>query len=139
MRKNRLPKVTIRGSYYGHRTMPSLNDYIDAISAHKDAEFKTKYTKPMLAAIKRCLHGWRCTDPPVILHYKFYEVRKGKRRDVSNIFSLTAKFFEDALVTAGVLEDDNPDWIKTFDVEFHYLDSDEPYIEVSLEQIGKGE
>ena len=137
-KKDRLPKVTIRGEYYGSRTLPSLNDYLAEIGRNPKAggKFKNDYTKPCLSAIRRCLRGWKVTKPPVVLHYKFYERKKGKRRDVSNIFSLCAKFFEDALQLAGVIENDNPDWIENFDTEFYWIDGD-PYIEIEIEEKGE--
>ena len=136
-KKDRLHKVTIRGEYYGSRTIPSLNDYLAEIGRNPKAggKFKNDYTKPCLSAIRRCLRGWKVTKPPVVLHYKFYERKKGKRRDVSNIFSLCAKFFEDALQLAGVIENDNPDWIENFDTEFSWIDG-EPYIEIEIEERG---
>lgn len=137
MRKDRLPKVTVRGCYFGNRTMPSLNDYLDAVSAHEDGNFKKKYTKPMLAAIKRCLRGWKCNHPPVILHYKYYEMKKGHRRDIGNIHGFFQKLFEDALQEAGMIEDDNPDWVSGFTAEFIWLSSGEPYIEVEIEEVRK--
>ena len=140
IKKDRLPKVTIRGENYGNRTLPSLNDYLEAIATHPKAgnKFKQDYTKPCISAIRRCLRGWKVTHPPVILHYKFYEIKKGKRRDVSNIFSCCAKFFEDALQQAGVIENDNPDWIENFTTEFHWLEDKnvEPYIEIEIEERG---
>lgn len=136
--KERRPKVTIRGEYFGNRTLPSLNDYISEIGKHPQAggRFKNSYTKPCISAIRRCLKGWKVTNPPVILHYKFFERKKGKRRDVMNIFSCADKFFEDALQATGVIENDNPDWIENTTHEFHWID-DEPYIEIEIEERGK--
>lgn len=133
-----MQKVTIRGEYFGHRTMPSLNDYLRAYGRSPiiAGRFKSDYSKPMISAIRRCLKGWKVTDPPVILHYKFYENKKGKRRDIGNIMFCFAKFFEDALQTCGVIENDNPDWIINYKPEFHWIDG-EPYIEVLIEEKGE--
>ena len=138
MRKDKLPKVTIRGEYFGNRTLPSLNDYLAAVGTNPKAgnKFKQDYTKPCISAIRRCLRGWKVTRPPVILHYKYYEIKKGKRRDVSNIHACTAKFFEDALQQCGTIENDNPDWIENFTTEFTWLDKGEPYIEIEIEEGG---
>ena len=137
MKKERLPKITIRGCYYGDRTLPSLNDYLNEIGKNPKAgnKFKQDYQKPIIAAIRRCLRGWKVTRPPVILHYRFFEKKKGKRRDVSNIFSLCAKFAEDAMQLTGTLENDNPDWIENFTTEFSWIE-DEPYIEIEIEERG---
>lgn len=69
------------------------------------------------------------------MHYKFYEHKKGKRRDVMNIFSLADKFFEDALQDTGTIENDNPDWIQNTTHDFFWIE-DEPYIEVEIEELG---
>ena len=53
-----------------------------------------------------------------------------------NIFACADKFFEDALQMAGVIENDNPDWIENFDTEFHWIE-DEPYIEIEIEEKGE--
>ena len=138
IKKNRLPKVTIRGMNYGNRTLPGLNDYLDAVGSHNSTghKFKADYSKPILSSIKRCLRSWKVTNPPVILHYKFFEQQKGKRRDIDNIFGVCSKFFQDALQDAGVIENDNPDWIMGFTAEFHWI-KDEPYIEVTIEEVGR--
>lgn len=138
IKKDRLPKVTIRGEYFGNRTLPSLNDYLSEIGKNPKAgnKFKQDYTKPCISAIRRCLRGWKVTKPPVILHYKFFERKKGHRRDVMNIFSLADKFFEDALQMAGVIENDNPDWIENTTHEFAWIE-DEPYIEIEIEERGE--
>ncbi len=138
VKKDRLPKVTIRGEYYGNRTLPSLNDYLNAVGTNPKAggKFKADYTKPCISAIRRCLRGWKVTHPPVVLHYKYFENKKGKRRDVSNIHALCAKFFEDAMQQIGTIENDNPDWIENFTTEFAWIDG-EPYIEIEIEEKGE--
>ena len=137
MKKDRLPKVTIRGEYYGDKTLPSLNDYLAEIGKNPKAggRFKADYTKPCISAIRRCLRGWKVTRPPVILHYTFYEPSKGHKRDISNVHALCAKFFEDALQQCGTIENDNPKWISGFTSEFHWIDT-EPYIEIEIEERG---
>ena len=138
MKKDRRPKITIRGEYFGNRTLPSLNDYLSEVGKNPKAgnKFKQDYQKPIIGAIRRCLRGWKVTNPPVILHYKFFERKKGHRRDVMNIFSLADKFVEDALQLAGTIENDNPDWIENTTHEFAWIDS-EPYIEIEIEERGR--
>jgi len=137
LRKDKLPKITIRGEYFGSRTLPSLNDYLAEIGKNPKAgnKFKADYQKPIIGAIRRCLRGWTVTNPPVILHYHYYEKKKGKRRDISNIHALCAKFAEDAMQIAGVIENDNPDWISGFTADFDWIESD-PYIEIEIEERG---
>lgn len=140
IKKDRLPKITIRGKYHGERTMPSLNDYIAEIGRKPQAgnKMKADYLKITMSAIRRCLRGYHVEHPPVILHYKFFEVKKGKRRDVMNIFSFADKVIEDALTDSGVMENDNPDWVENTTHEFYWIDpKDEPYIEVEIEEKGE--
>lgn len=139
MIKERKPKVTIRGTYHGSRTLPSLNDYLAEIGKNPKAggKMKADYIKVCISAIRRCLRGYKVTHPPVILHYKFFESSKGKRRDVMNIFSFADKVFEDALVDCGVMENDNPDWVENTTHEFFWIDpKDEPYVEILIEERG---
>ena len=121
--------------------MPSLNDYLREIGRNPKAggRFKADYEKVCISAIRRCLRGWKVTHPPVILHYNFYESTKGNKRDRSNIFHFADKTFEDALQIAGVIENDNPEWVENFTHEFFWIDpKDEPYIEIEIEERGKG-
>ena len=141
LRKERPPKITIRGKYHGERTMPSLNDYLAEIGRNPKAggKMKSDYMKITINAIRRCLKGFKVTKPPVILHYRFFELSKGKRRDVMNIFAFTDKVVEDALTDCGVIENDNPDWVANTTHEFTWIDAkDEPYIEVIIEEKGAG-
>ena len=135
-----MPKVIIMGEYYGNRTLPSLNDYLSEIGKNPKAggRFKADYSTICISAIRRSLLGWKVTNPPVILHYRFFENKKGKRRDVSNIFSLCAKFFEDSLQKCGTIKNDNPDWIEGFTADFSWIDGT-PYIEIEIEERGKNE
>ena len=139
MRKDRLPKITVRGKYHGERTFPSLNDYLSEVGRNPKAgnKMKADYLKVTISAIRRCLRGFKVERPPVVLHYKFFEIKKGKRRDVMNIFAFADKVVEDALVDCGVLKDDNPDWVENTTHEFAWIDSkDEPYFEVEIEERG---
>lgn len=136
----KVPKVTIRGTYFGNRTLPSLNDYLHAVGTNPKAggKFKSDYTLPIINAIRQSLRGWKVTNPPAILHYTFYEHSKGKKRDVMNIFSFADKLFEDALQSCGVIGNDNPAWIANTTHEFVWIDT-EPYIEIEIEEIGNHE
>ena len=128
-------KIIIMGSYFGNRTLPSLNDYLAEIGRNPRAggRFKNQYKWIIISAIRKSLNGWKVKNPPVILHYKFYESKKGKKRDVMNIFSLADKFVEDALQDAGIIKDDGPAWVENTTHEFYWIDG-EPYIEIDIEE-----
>ena len=131
-------KVVVKGAFYGNRTLPSLNDYLKVVGTNPIAggKFKADYSIPLVNAIRRCLKGWKVTNPPIIIHYTFYESNKGVQRDVMNIFSLCDKYFEDALQRCGVIENDNPKWVANTTHEFFWIDG-EPFIEIEIEEIGQ--
>lgn len=67
---------------------------------------------------------------PVILHYTFFEANR--KRDLDNISATTHKFVQDALVKAGILENDGWQWITGFTDAFA-VDAKNPRIEVEIE------
>lgn len=127
-------KFAIQGLYYKDRTFPGLNEYIAELGKNPRAGGSLKRDYMMVAcnAIRRDLKRYRVLGP-VILHYTFYEAKKGPKRDVMNIFSFADKVIEDALVKCGVLPDDNPDYVKNTTHEFYC--SDNPRIEVEIEEL----
>lgn len=128
-------KFTIKGAFCGDKTFPSLNQYLTEIGRNPKVGGRYKKQFVMIAtnAIRRDLKRYK-TDKPVILHYKFYEPRKGAKRDYGNIFGLADKFIEDALRDCKVIPDDNPKYVKNFTHEFYYTDG-VPYIEVEIEEL----
>lgn len=138
IKKDRRPKVTIRGVYYGtNRTLPSLNDYLAEIGKNPKAggKMKSDFEKVCVSSIRRCLKGWKVTKPPVQLTYRFFENKKGKGRDLGNIEGFCKKVFEDALQATGVIENDNMKWIDSYITEGYVID-DEPYIEIEFLEKG---
>ena len=135
--KRCLPTVVIKGRYYGDKTLPSLNDAINEYARHPKAGGKMKNDCKWIciAAIRSCLKGLKVENPPIVLHYKFYEPTKGQRRDFLNVFDWADKCFEDALQDCGTIKNDNPDWVVNATHEFFYT-SGEPYIEITIEERG---
>lgn len=131
-------KFVIKGEYYGDKTFPSLNDYLQEVARNpKDGnQMKRKFMNIVINSVRKGLGRQKVTNPPVIIHYKFYEPSKGQKRDVMNIFSVVDKFVEDALVKCGVLEDDNPKFVANTTHEFYYTD-EVPFIEIEIEERGK--
>ena len=68
---------------------------------------------------------------PVILKYTFYE--RNRRRDLDNISGYFHKVFQDALVRAGVLENDGWAQIKGYTDTFK-IDPKLPRVEISIEE-----
>ena len=128
-------KFTVKGCYYGEKTFPSLNNYIQELSKNPLAggKMKRKYMDIVIKSIRADLRGFS-TSRQVILHYHFYEPNKGQRRDVMNIFSLTDKFVEDALVKLKVIPDDGPRYVVNATHDFYYTNNI-PYFEVEIEEL----
>lgn len=129
------PSFTIKGTYCGDKTLPSLNQYLSEIGTNPRAggRYKRQYILIIINAIRRDLKRFK-TDRPVILHYTFAEPRKGQKRDRMNIFSLADKFIEDALRDCKVIKDDDPEHVVNCTHEFLYTDG-EPYITVEIEEV----
>jgi len=72
-------------------------------------------------------------EPPIKIRYKYYAKRKGT--DLDNFCSVSRKFFQDALVEAGLIEDDNCDFIVKSSEEYAGIDRQNPRIEVFIEQL----
>jgi Holliday junction resolvase RusA-like endonuclease len=71
----------------------------------------------------------------VRLVYTLYP--KDRRKcDVSNICSIHDKFFSDALVEMGKIEDDNYLYIPEIDYRFGEIDKDRPRVEIRIIEIG---
>jgi len=129
-------KFVIAGTFYKDRTFPGLNEYIAELGRNPKAGGRLKSDYMMIAcnAIRSNLKRFQ-TDNPIILHYRFYEPQKGRKRDVMNVFSFADKVIEDALVKCKVIPDDNPQYVKNTTHEFYY--SFQPRIEVEIEELNE--
>lgn len=128
-------KFVIRGTFCGDKTFPSLNQYLTEIGRNPKAggRYKKQYMMIACNAIRRDLKRYKVKGA-VILHYKFYEPKKGQKRDLMNVFSLADKFIEDALQECQVLPNDSPQYVRNCTHEFYYTDAT-PYIEVEIEEL----
>lgn len=122
-------KFTIPG------TLPSLNDYIRAerggAGRFRANRMKSENQDFIVMCIRRA--RIRRMKRPVYIRYTFYEPTR--RRDKDNISAVAHKFIQDALVSAGVLENDGWDYIAGFSDTF-YINHTNPHIEVTLEEVG---
>lgn len=70
----------------------------------------------------------------ISLTYVFYP-RDRRRYDVSNVCSIIDKFFSDALVESGHLEDDDYSHISNVLYCFGSIDKENPRVEIIIEEI----
>lgn len=131
-------KFTISGYYSGKtHCFPSLNDYLREVGRNPKGggRYKNQYKNIAIVSFRRELRGFKATKP-VIIKYRYGEPKKGNKRDLSNIVSLSMKFIEDALQDCGCLKGDDPRYVKGFIHEFTYTD-EKPFIEVTIYEIGE--
>lgn len=114
-------------------TLNNLNDYIAAerTSRYKGAKMKADNGKYVIAAVRQCMRDVRIKKP-VFMEYLWAE--PDKRRDMDNISSFGRKVIQDALVDAGVLEDDGWKYITGFSDSFE-VDKENPRIEVKIKEV----
>lgn len=126
-------KFTIHGAFYGDKCFPSLNDYLAEMGKNPQAGGRMKRDYKIIAsnAIRRGL-GRQKPKGAVILHYIFYEPKKGQKRDRMNVFAFADKVIEDALQDCKVIPDDGPDIVENTTHVFLY---GEPAIDVEIEEL----
>lgn len=113
-------------------TLSSLNQYIkcERTDKYKAASLKRKNENAIAIAINQCLSGVKIKKP-VETHYLW--VVPNKRTDRDNV-AFAKKFVQDALVNAGVLEDDGWSHVVGFSDRFE-VDKDNPHIEVIIKEV----
>lgn len=109
--------------------LPSLNDYIKECRGNKYSAnlMKKRVEKGIVFAIREAKLQ-RATTYPIKLKITWYE--ENKRRDIDNVVFAT-KFIQDALVSAGIIENDNQKWIVGLSHEV-LIDRDNPRIEIEI-------
>lgn len=112
--------------------LPGLNEYISAERAnkYKGAKMKRESEDIIVLAARKNLRGIKIKKP-VEMHYLWIE--PNNRRDRDNI-AFAKKFIQDALVNAGVLENDDYKHIVGFSDRFD-VDKENPHIEVRIREV----
>ena len=123
----------ITGNHWKENCLPSLNDLLSEMGRHPMAynRLKKKLEQVVITSIRRDLDGYKATKR-VRLYILWGEKKKGVKRDFDNITGGGSKVINDALVKAGVIKDDNPQWLLPTKSEFVY--TDKPYIEVQIRE-----
>ena len=114
--------------------LPNLNDYISAERQHrqKAAQMK-KQTEHIVMLTARSQLRKVKFDCPVVMRYSWYE--PNRRRDKDNVSSFGRKCIQDALVRAGVLQNDGWGEIEAFSDCF-FVDKKNPRVEVEIIPMG---
>ena len=93
---------------------------------------KRQTEQVVILCAKSQLRGVKFSGP-VIMRYSWYE--PNRRRDKDNISSFGRKCIQDALVRAGVLQNDGWGEIEAFSDSF-FVDRKTPRVEVEIIQMG---
>lgn len=129
-------KIVIPGIFYGrNRTFPDLNNYIAACNRRhvEGNRLKQEYAKIASIYIRKTVKGIKIAKP-LIVTYIFYEV--DRKRDLDNCLCFTSKCFLDALQFCEVIPNDG--WNEIKEIRgLHYVDKDNPRIEIILEEIDR--
>lgn len=112
--------------------LPGLNEYISAERAnkYKGAKMKRDCENIVVLAARKHLKGIKIKNP-VEMHYLWIE--PNNRRDRDNV-AFAKKFIQDALVSAGVLEEDDYKHVVGFSDRFG-VDKNNPRIEIKIIEV----
>lgn len=110
------------------KRLMGLNEYIKLNRKNKYLANETKQREQsyIIWSIKEQL-GSLYINKPVVGHFTWIE--ENKRRDLDNI-CFAKKFILDALVQAGVLQDDNRKIVTNFTDSFEYADKSKVIVEL---------
>lgn len=109
---------------------PGLNEYIDAerTNRYKAAAMKRDCMTAVAYSIKASPQ-FRAAQEPVFVKFLWYE--KNRRRDMDNIAGFGHKVVFDALVRAGVIQNDGWSSIAGFSDSF-FVDERLPRVEIII-------
>lgn len=112
--------------------LPGLNEYVEAERRNrfKAAKLKRDAQDWVILCIKKHMRGVHITRP---VYIRYYWHEPNRRRDKSNVSGYGRKVIEDALVEAGVLQDDGWDEIEGFE-DRYFLDKANPRIILEIEE-----
>jgi len=119
-------------TFYIDWKLDGLNEYTTAnrSNPHAGAQMKKRNEEIVVYAIRQ--HRIKPVSKPVRLEYLWIE--KDERRDADNI-AFAQKFVQDALVSAGVLPNDNRKWVRGFSHDFRRGDRTGVQVTITEEAI----
>lgn len=111
-----------------NQRLPSFNEYTKACRTNKyvGAEMKKNIEYEIWVYITQQLRGLKINNP-VKIHFTWIE--ENGKRDLDNI-CFAKKFILDALVKAGVLKNDNRNYVNGFTDDFKYDNESKVIVEM---------
>ena len=112
-------------------TFPGLNDYIlsERTNRYCGAAVKKRWTDVVAVAAKK----WLTPIPehcfPGTFRFQWYE--RNRRRDKDNVSAFGRKVILDGLVQAGIMPNDNWNYVDGFQDEF-YVDKECPRVRIEV-------
>lgn len=108
--------------------MPGLNDLIGAALAHRGSYGTMKKKWGRTIALLAHAQGFKRLESPA--HFEFEFGEPTRRRDPDGFVGGALKVFFDGLQEAGILENDNWEWVLSFVATWRV--SKEPYVKVMV-------
>lgn len=105
--------------------LPSLNEHIKKVANNRYGG--GKYKKDIENQIIKIVCQLEKIDKPVYIKFTWYE--QTTRRDKDNV-AFSKKYILDALQKAGVLPNDNNQYVKGFEDRFVYKQGDKVEVEI---------
>lgn len=75
-------------------------------------------------------------ETPIKIKYTYYAARNNSP-DLDNFIGTVKKFFQDALVESGLIEDDNINFIVGNSESYGGIDKENPRVEAEIKQLGE--
>ena len=83
--------------------------------------------------VKKQFTGHSKLNTPIQIDYKVFPKTK-RKFDVANVLSIVDKYFCDALVEEGLIEDDNCDYLLQVTYSMGVVDKDNPRVEATIRE-----
>ena len=111
--------------------LPGLNEIINEArrNRYSSASMKKKYQKPLELLFKKQACGQRIKRHATVKGYFYEPYNRKYRRDDDNV-TVGMKFIMDAFTQAGIIPDDNPNYVHT--ISERIKDCEKPRIEIVI-------
>ena len=103
-------------------------------NAHHHVSNKAK--KEFKKQIQDQLNQFDKIETPIKIKYTYYAARNNSP-DLDNFVGTAKKFFQDALVESGLIEDDNVHFIVANSEEYGGIDKLNPRVEANITEVGE--